>query len=150
MEHLEFSISIHTPADKVWHALWNDSDYREWTRVFDENSHAISDWKEGSTVRFMSGSGSGMQSTIVKMIPGKYMSFRHEGELKNGELLPVTEAAKAWIGAVENYTLLQSGETTDLLVEVDVNEKEVDWFEKNFPKALDILKTVAERESQGV
>jgi hypothetical protein len=38
-------------------SMWDDSTYRQWTSAFSEGSHAVSDWKEGSKVLFLSPEG---------------------------------------------------------------------------------------------
>ena len=82
MTQLTFTTNIKATKDKVWEILWNDATYREWTRVFSEGSYAVSDWKEGSKVQFLSNDGDGMYSIIEKSSPGRYMSFKHLGVVK--------------------------------------------------------------------
>ena len=74
MKTLRFTITIHAPKEAVWATLWNDSTYREWTSVFSEGSYADTDWKEGSKVLFLSGTGEGMYSTIARNKPNECSS----------------------------------------------------------------------------
>ncbi|MEO6136086.1 MAG: SRPBCC domain-containing protein [Ginsengibacter sp.] len=98
MKTIKFTTKINTPREKVWSTLWNDSTYRQWTSIFSNDSHAVSDWEEGSNIQFVDGKGDGMFSIIEKKIPNQQMSFKHLGELKKG-----VEEKKDWTGAMENY-----------------------------------------------
>ena len=57
MKTLNFSININAPKEKKWKTLWDDTTYRQWTRIFSEGSYAVSDWNEGSRVLFLSAEG---------------------------------------------------------------------------------------------
>lgn len=92
MKKLEFKTTINAPKEKVWKTLWDDKTYRQWTSVFTPESHAISDWKEGSNVDFMDGKGNGMRALIQKKTDNSVMVFKHVSELKNGEETKLPEA----------------------------------------------------------
>jgi hypothetical protein len=144
METLEFKIRIKASAEKVWSVLWNDETYRKWAGVFYEGSYAISDWNEGGKIHFLGPEGGGMSSLIEKKIPNEYMAFKHLGEIKDFKELPATEQTKEWSGAMEIYRLTPDDEFTDLVVQVDVVEKHIDYFKDAFPKALEIVKQLSE------
>lgn len=145
MEKLSYKISIDAPREKVWESLWNQQTYSQWTSPFGEGSSIqIKDWNEGGRVHFTAAGGNGMYSDIVKMTENAYISFRHLGEVKGGQELPIDEKAKEWSGWMENYTLTEADGKTALLVEVDMLEKETEFMNKTFPKALDKLKEIAE------
>jgi len=145
MKKANFSVNINAPKEKVWEALWNDKTYREWTSVFSEGSHAVSDWKEGSKVLFMGPDGGGMFSRIAKLEPNTYMSFQHLGELKDGQEQPANEKTKEWAGMHENYRLTETDGGTKLDVDMDMNEEYAEYFNGVFPKALEKVKEIAER-----
>ena len=85
MESMNFDISINAPREKVWNALWEDANYRNWTSAFAEGSCAETDnWKQGSKVLFGDGQGNGMVSMVEENRPNEYMSFKHLGELRDG------------------------------------------------------------------
>lgn len=143
MQKLQFSETIKAPAGKVWSVLWNDDTYRKWTSVFHEGSYAKSDWKEGSRIEFLSPDGNGMYSTIEKMVPNELMSFKHLGEIKAGKDQPWEN--NGWSGAHENYTLMEDNGNTKLTVELDTDENFANHFKDIFPKALKIVKELAEK-----
>jgi uncharacterized protein YndB with AHSA1/START domain len=145
MKKLQFSTDIRAPKEKIWKALWDDATYRQWTSVFSEGSYAQTDWKEGSKVLFLGPSGDGMHSTIARHVPNEVMSFRHEGELKNGKEQPPAAGAENWMGALETYNLQEMGDSNRLSVEIDVTEDHQDYFQKTFPQALQKVKEIAEK-----
>jgi len=145
MDKLEFKALINAPREKVWEILWNDKTYREWTSVFSEGSHAVSDWKKGSKILFLGENGSGMVSRIAESIPNEYMSFEHLGEIKDGVEDTQSERVKAWAGSHENYTLKDINGQTELTMDMDISEEYKDMFSEMWPKAMAKIKEIAER-----
>jgi uncharacterized protein YndB with AHSA1/START domain len=145
MERKEFKVQINAPREKVWNTLWDNDTYQEWTSVFSEGSRAETDWKKGSKVLFTDGTGNGMVSTIADNRPNEYMSIKHLGMLKDGVEDTESEEVKPWAGAFENYSLQSVNGGTEVAVELDVNDQFKDYFMETFPKALQKLKEVAER-----
>jgi len=144
MKRLNFSIQINASKEKVWNVLWDDVTYRKWTSTFSEGSYAISDWKEGSKILFLSPNGEGMFSTIAKKNPYEFMSFKHLGTVKGGEEQPDNEETKKWSGAMENYSLDEKNGVTELTVTMDITEDHEQYFKDTFPKALESVKALAE------
>lgn len=140
MEKYNFNITIQASPEKVWEALWNDANYREWTSVFMEGSYAESDWNEGSEIRFLSPGGSGMISRIEKRSAPHTMIFTHLKELVKGE-----ERDIPWAGAQEAYFIESQGEYTLLTATLDLNAEFASYFQDIFPKALALVKAIAER-----
>ena len=146
MKRLHYTIQINAPKAKVWETIFNDATYREWTSVFGEGSHAVTDWKEGSKAQFLGGGGDGgMYSRIEKVIPNELMEIKHLGEIKNGVEQPSGPETNSWYGAMENYHLQETNGVTDLKVELDTEENYEDYFRNTYPKALEKVKEIAER-----
>jgi len=144
MKTLHFSTTINASPQKVWDILWNDTTYRQWTHVFSEGSHAVSDWNEGSSILFLGPSGDGMYAEIEKKQPHEFMSFKHLGVAKEGKLQPLDEETKKWSGAHENYTLKSVDGATQLTVDIDMMEDYEDYFSTAFPNALEVVKQLSE------
>ena len=144
MEKLNFSIDINAPKEKVWNTLWDDATYPQWTGVFCEGSHAKTDWQEGSKVLFLDNKGSGMVSKIETKKPNEFMSFKHLGEVKDNVEDTSSEKVKGWAGALESYTLKESGAVTTLSVDMDIVEEFKDYFLKTFPGGLEKVKELSE------
>lgn len=144
MNQLEFDIQINAKAERVWFVLWNDFNYRKWTAAFNEGSFAISDWKEGSGVHFLSPDGKGMYSKIKTSIPEKQMTFEHIGYIADFIEQPLNEETEAWSGGVESYFLSEQGDVTNLKVAVDVIEEYESYFKDKFPLALELVRIIAE------
>jgi hypothetical protein len=145
---MEFNITINAPKEKVWHALWDDTNYRAWASAFAEGSWAkTDDWKKGSKVLFLGNEGSGMVSQIEDNIPNEYMSIKHLGMVKDGVEDTTSSEIQQWAGAMENYRLKEVNGKTELNVFMtsDGMEKQMlDYFSGTWPKALDKLKAIAE------
>ena len=140
MTVLHFTIKINATPEKVWDVLWTDATYRKWTAVFSEESHAISDWNEGSTIQFIGPGNNGMYGIIQKKIPNTQMVFKHLGELKNGVQDP-----KEWGNALESYFLNGLDGGTELNVELDTTDNFKEYFTNTFPKALEMVKQITEQ-----
>lgn len=139
-----FEVFINASPDKVWDTLWNDNTYRQWTSVFHQGSYVVSEWIEGSKIKFLSPDGNGMYSMIAKLIPSQFMSFQHLGVVKDGIEQPLDDDTRKWSGALENYTLQKKENGTELLVEVDLTDEFADYFVQTFPKALKIVKDLSQ------
>jgi Activator of Hsp90 ATPase homolog 1-like protein len=148
MEKKEFKITIDAPKEKVWSSLWNDAPYGQWTSVFAEGSRAETDWNKGSKVLFLDGKNDGMVSTIAEKIPNEFMSFKHLGVVKDGVEDVSSEQTKDWAGALENYTLKTVNGKTELTVAMDITPEHMDYFMKTWPKALERVKEIAEKNSE--
>ena len=144
MENLHSNTTINASPEKIWDVLWEDSNYRKWTAVFSEGSRAETDWKEGSKVLFLDGSGEGMVATIAENRPYEFMSIQHLGMLKDGVEDLSSEEVSKWAGAFENYTLSNKGDETELGVDIDVTEDFKKYFMDTWPKALSKVKELAE------
>ena len=145
MEKINFSIKINSPKEKVWSVLFDDVTYRLWTSVFTPGSYAVTDWKEGSKALFLDGSGNGLVSTIAKNVPNKFLSINHLGFVKDGVEDTESDAVKDWAGAIENYTLIEDRDITELKVDMDSTNEYKDYFSKTWPKALEIIKELSEK-----
>lgn len=141
MKKIEFSIKINAPKEKVWATLWNDTTYRQWTSVFAPDSHAVSDWKQGSKIKFIDDKGDGMHSIIETNLPFEQMSFKHLGEIKNG-----IETSLDWEGSMENYFLNESNGVTELKMDMDIKKEFEKYFIDTFPKAVELIKQISENK----
>jgi hypothetical protein len=147
MKKVRFNISINAPREQVWKILWEDASYRKWTRVFHEGSYAVTDWKKGSKVLFLSPDGEGMVSVIEEIRPDEYMSIKHLGMVKNGVEDLDSEETFKWSGAHENYTLKGMNGKTELIIDMDTTEDYFEYFSKIWPEALKIIKALSENNS---
>jgi uncharacterized protein YndB with AHSA1/START domain len=145
MKKENFSVSISASAKKVWQVLWSDATYRQWTSAFSEGSYAVSDWKEGSKIQFLSPGGEGMFSVIEVLRPYERMVFSHLGVIKDFKEQPETKETAEWKGAKEEYVLTEENGTTRLDVYLDTTTEFAGYFAEAFPKALSIVKQLAEK-----
>ena len=146
MEKQTYRINIVATPEKVWRALWGLDSYRDWTRAFNESSNVETDnWKKGSDVKFTDGKGSGMLARVADNRPNEYMSFEHYGMINDGVVDTESDLVKAFAGAHENYTLHGQNGSTELVVDMDVSNDWKEYFDSAWPKALDRIKELAEK-----
>jgi hypothetical protein len=143
----EFRITIDAPREKVWATLWNDATYRQWTLPFAEGSRMETDWKKGSKALFLGNDNSGMVSYIADNRPNEYMFFQHQGIVNKGVEDLDSEEAKKWATSSEEYTLQTVNNQTELIVQMrgDIPQDFVEYFLRAWPKALEKLKEIAEK-----
>ena len=146
MQTLQFTTEINAPASKVWNVLWDDAKYRKWTTAFCEGSYAISTWEEGDSIHFLDPNGNGMYSVIDKKIENQLMSFKHIGNLKNFQEMPLDEETKLWSNSKEIYELKEENNKTTLTVNIDTLENYVGFFNESMPKAIELIKNLSENE----
>ena len=150
MEKMHHSIHIDAPKEKVWHTMLDDAPYREWTSVFNPTSRFEGDWSEGSKILFLGtdengNNEGGMVSRIAENREYEFISIEHLGVIENGVEDTTSEKAQKWAPAYENYTLVEKGGGTEVLVDMDIEEEHKKMFEDMWPKALQKLKEIAER-----
>lgn len=147
MQTLQFTQAINAPRERIWDVLWNERTYPLWTAPFGEGGKAVSDWKEGGRVLFLSAEGDGMYGLLDRVDKPAFLSITHQGAYKDGKEQPQDEASRAWSGAKEQYTLTERNGGTELRVSVQVVDSEADPFRKMFPAALVRVKELAERQA---
>src|SRR5690606_10986635 len=106
-----------------------------------------SDWEKGSKIYFTNAENEGMVAIIHDKVDNKYMAFRHIGMVdKNGVEDLESDLVKGWVGAMETYTIRNVDGRTELFVETDTVEDHKSFFEEAWPKALEIVKSIAENQ----
>lgn len=147
---MHFEIVIHAPAQKVWNTMLGQETYKQWTSVFEPTSYYEGSWVKGSTMKFLSASGSGMVSVIADTIPNKYISIKHLGEIHDGVEDTTSDQVKTWAPAFENYTFTDRGAETHLAIDMDMSSSPEaaamkEMFEGMWPNALLKLKEICEK-----
>ena len=147
LHRIQFRALINAPVDVVWQTMLGDDSYRQWTAPFAEGSYFEGSWEQGSRIRFLSPSGDGMISEIVKNEPGKCVSIRHLGYIAKGIEDTSSEAVQAWAPAYENYTFNATPEGTLLVVDQDATLEFEQYLKETWPKALSVLKGLCEQKA---
>ncbi len=151
MEKITSTIHINAPKEKVWHTMLDDPTYREWTKIFNKDSHYEGNWEKGSRMVFLGcnedGTTGGMVSTIEENRPYEFLSIKHLGMINNGVEDTTSDEVKKWTGIHENYTLREVNGGTEVLIELDIEAEYKEMFVKLWSDALDKLKEIAERQS---
>lgn len=143
MEEMQFTIKINTSAEQVWDTLWQDETFREWAGIIDPETYMIGELKEGNEVQFISAAnGYGVTSLVDKLIPNKFLLLKHQADTQE---TGKQEREKEWTGGEESYLLTEGDGTTTLTVAFGVPPELEEYFKDNYPKALERVRTLAEK-----
>ena len=86
-----------------------------------------------------------MVSEIAESTYPQHISIRHIGMISNGVIDMTSDLVKAWAPSYENYTLEKLGDhQTRFVLDMDANEEYYDMFMDMWPKALGLVKEIAE------
>lgn len=144
MKKLKLSIEIKAPREKIWNTLWEDKTFRDWANIVDEGTYMVGEMKEGGEVQFISAAnGYGVTSLVEKLIPNEFVLFRHMADTKESGK---EEREKDWAGGTESHSLMEKNGVTILTVAFDVPVEMEEIFQVRFPKALERVKILAEKE----
>ena len=151
---LVLSIDIKAPRETVWNAITTDALYRRWTKAFHETSHFEGGWNTGDKIHFIGinedGKKEGMVSEIAESRFPEYISVRHLGFIKDGEIDTTSDEVKAWAPMYENYRIEKINDhLTRFHIDMDVEDDWYGMFENMWPKALALLKDVCEENNPG-
>ncbi len=145
MTNLHFSAQINAPREKVWDVMLNEATYREWTSVFMPGSYYQGDWSEGSKMLFL-GPGKegekegGMAAIVKENRPEEFISLTYGAEIHNGIEVPMKGEG------FENYSLEDKDGGTMVSVDLlNLPDEYAGMFDEAWPKALELLKQIAER-----
>lgn len=143
MQEQKFTIEIHAPRERVWSTLWDDATFRQWANIIDEGTYMVGELVEGQEVQYISAAnGYGVTSLVEKLVAPEYLLLRHSADTQD---TGKRERAKEWTGGEESYRLAEQGGATTLTVAFDVPTELLDYFQVTYPKALAMVKTLAER-----
>lgn len=144
MKQLQFSIEIFASKEKVWQTLRQDQTFRKWAGIIDPGTYMKGKLIEGSTVQFISEeNGYGVTSFVAKLIPHEYLLLEHQSDTKDSGK---ENREEQWSGGSEEYALTESLDNTTLKVTFDVPEELETYFNQNYPKALETVKSLTEQE----
>lgn len=141
---MQFTIEINTSKETVWNTLWQDETFREWAGLIDPGTYMVGDLKVGNEIQFISAeNGYGVTSLVEKMAPNEFLVLKHQSDTQE---TGTQEREKEWTGGEESYTLTEQDGTTTLTVAFDVPPELEEYFTVNYPKALERVKELAEKQ----
>lgn len=143
---LQFEKKINAHIEKVWDALWEENNYKQWTHHFSPGSYMTSDWKQGGKTVFLDSSGqNGMVSTISIINQPEELVFEHLGYLKDGKEILSGEEVDKYKGAKEAYYMKEHDGVTTLRASVETLPEYEDHMKKGFENGLEEVKKIAEK-----
>lgn len=149
-QKIHFSTFINAPKEKVWNTMLDDATYRQWSVAFNPVSYYEGDWSKGSKILFLgpdpkSGKIGGMVSMVEENRPYEFVSLKHIGMINDGVEDTTSDEVKKWTPAYENYTFTEKDGGTEVVVDLDISLEYADMFNEMWPKALVLLKELAEK-----
>ena len=87
-----------------------------------------------------------MVSRIAENRPYEFISIEHLGIVHNGVEDTTSDEARNWAPAFENYSFKEKGGATEVLVDIDIDEKEAEVFNMMWLAALQKLKEISEKQ----
>ena len=149
MKRLNYTIEINAKPEEVFRAISAPESFQKWSSVFSPTSRYKGEWKEGAEVEFQTteenGEVCGLLTLIKAFVPYEYISIEYCAVVQNGEIIRSGPMVDPMKGGQENYRLTPKGQATILEVESDAMPDFEDFFEENWPKALDLIAQLAEK-----
>ena len=140
---MQFQVEINAAKEKVWDTLWEDESFRQWASIIDPETYMTGVLKEGYELQFISAAnGYGVTSLVEKLIPAEFLLLRHSADTQDSGK---QDRAHEWTGGAESYTLSEEDGATTLTVAFDVPPEMEEYFKVSYPKALQRVKELAER-----
>ena len=141
MKEMKFSTEILASKERVWNTLWQDKTLRKWAGIIDPGTYMVGELKVGGEIQFISGNGYGVTSLVEKLTPGEFVLLRHKADTQESGK---KERNNEWTGGKESYALVEKDGTTTLTAAFDVPPEMEEYFNTNYPKALEQVKVLAE------
>ena len=153
MKKLQFKVSIHAPVTRVYDfmlGISSKSTYEQWTSLFNPTSTYEGSWDKGNKILFIGvdekGEKGGMVSKINENIPNQFVSIQHYGLVKADKEITEGPEVEKCANAFENYSFEENNGTTTVTVDLDTTEDFLDYMNQTYPKALDRLKELCEKQ----
>lgn len=151
MQTRQYTIDIHAPRATVWRTMLDDATYRAWTQAFcGTGSWFEGTWAQDTEMRFVGpdpdhpGTLAGMYALVRRHDPHAALHLEHQGILVAGQPDATSDAARVWAGTREHYTFADHAGGTRLVVEQDLPDDQVAFFDTAWPAALQAVKGLAE------
>ncbi|GGC44822.1 hypothetical protein GCM10011386_41360 [Parapedobacter defluvii] len=150
---MQFTTSINAPVATVYDKMIGKETFKQWTSVFNpssdyEGGDMEGTWQKGAKVLFVGtdkqGKREGMVGYIRENIPNRYISIEYVGILDGENEITEGPVAEDWQG-FENYAFEGHNGSTTVTVDIDVNDQMVEYFRNTYPKALEKLREICER-----
>tara|TARA_R110002072_G_scaffold293232_3_gene462436 strand:- start:7213 stop:7647 length:435 start_codon:yes stop_codon:yes gene_type:complete len=144
MKTLEFTIIIKASLQKVWHCMWEPESYKLWISPFGEGSHyKTTHFVKGAKIHFLTPQGEGVHCKLAEVDEPHLVVLEYLSAIKDFKETPFA-ADHNWTGARESYALHNTELGTRVTAKVDTDPIHIDFMNSTFPKALYLLKQLAE------
>ncbi|MFC5381351.1 SRPBCC family protein [Aquipuribacter nitratireducens] len=141
---IEQEIDVAATPEQAWDVLTGDLTYRKWTAEFAEGSYARTDWREGSTVRFLGPDGTGLVGRVVTSRRPELLDVEYTGVVGGGVDDVESEQARLWAGTHETYRLTDVSGATHVAISAPMEDAYYDDMVQAWVRALATVKELAE------
>ena len=149
MERLVYTVSISASPPKIWEVLFSDSTFPIWSALFSEGNQAHGTWAEGTEIMILNRNREGVVYLVEINNPFQEMTLRQVGIFKDEQKHASDPEVLEFAGGHENYYIQQEENDEDestLRIEKDANAVQKTFFDSVFPRALEMVKSMAESE----
>lgn len=140
------SVSINATKEQVWHALFDDKNYKVWASIFQAGSYAQTDWSLGSKIVFFDKSGFGLLGEVIESRPYEALSVKYSGFMEEEGEKALSIDLEVVTGSVESYKLSTLDGATRLEVCADLLPTYYEDMCNNWDEALLKIKSLAEQK----
>lgn len=148
MKHLEYTIDISVPAEKVWNIMLNEQSYQQWVATAWPNSSYKGKWEQGTEISFLSPGEGGIKARLDIVKPYEHVLATHIALVdKDGNEERSAERSNGLIGTREEYRFKEVNGKTTLTVSIETDPAWTEMFNDGWPTALQDLKNMCEEQS---
>lgn len=148
MEILNYSVKIKADKEKIWNSMIDSKTYNDWAKAFSKDSQFKGEWIQGNYIYFIDPNFGGTKALLENVKPFDHIKAKHVAIIgTDGQEDTKSDMAKKWIGALESYQLKNDNGTTELFIEIKTHEEFVKMFNDCWPKALQLLKEIVEKNT---
>jgi hypothetical protein len=145
MKDLHYTIDINASIERVWDVMLSLDTYKKWAKPFSPHPQFEGVWEEGKMITFIDPGLGGTKALLEIVDPFHHIRAKHIAMISyDGSEDVDSSVAQEWIGTIEEYFFIQSGDVTTIDVRMHVHENFVDMFENSWPDALESLKKLCE------
>lgn len=144
---LHYEILINAPKQRVWETMIDSATYNDWAKAFSDGSSFEGEWGEGNTMLFFDAKQGGTKAVLKTFKPYDHMLAEHVAMVDPNKAPLDNEAVQNWLGTTEEYVFEETENGgTKLMINMKTHEQFKEMFDGTWPKALELLKEICEKE----
>lgn len=150
MKILEYKVNINSQIKTVYATTIDKKHFSEWTAIFAPHSYFEGSWEKGGILKYQCPDEEeriqGMINRIKQNIPNEEIFIQPIGIIENGVEIMSGEKVKNLDKTYEIYRFTKIGPKTEVKIIVSALDKHEQYFNETWPKALEKLKAICEKQ----